>query len=42
MCGYNEQDWTELAKVTEAAGADALEVYNKILVFDFIDLFEFF
>jgi hypothetical protein len=42
MCGYNEQDWTELAKVTEAAGADALEVCNKILLLDFIDLFEFF
>jgi len=26
MCSYNEQDWTELAKSSEAAGADALEV----------------
>ena len=26
MCSYDEQDWTELAKLTEAAGADALEV----------------
>lgn len=31
MCSYNEQDWTELAKISEAAGADALEVcYNNI------------
>ncbi len=29
MCSYDEQDWTELAKLTEAAGADALEVENK-------------
>ena len=26
MCSYNEADWTELAKLTEEAGADALEV----------------
>lgn len=26
MCSYNEQDWTELANLTEAAGADALEL----------------
>jgi dihydropyrimidine dehydrogenase (NADP+) len=26
MCGYNREDWTELAKMTEAAGADALEL----------------
>ncbi|CAF0914507.1 unnamed protein product [Rotaria sp. Silwood1] len=26
MCSYNEQDWTELAKLTEEAGADALEL----------------
>ena len=26
MCGYIEQDWTELAKAAEAAGADALEL----------------
>lgn len=26
MCSYNEQDWKELAKITEAAGADALEL----------------
>lgn len=26
MCSYDEQDWTELAKLTEAAGADALEL----------------
>ncbi|XP_059168916.1 dihydropyrimidine dehydrogenase [NADP(+)]-like [Physella acuta] len=26
MCGYIESDWTELAKMAEAAGADALEL----------------
>ncbi|CAF3796243.1 unnamed protein product [Rotaria sordida] len=26
MCSFNEQDWTELAKLTEEAGADALEL----------------
>ncbi|CAF1117663.1 unnamed protein product [Adineta steineri] len=26
MCSFDEQDWTELAKVTEASGADALEL----------------
>ena len=26
MCSYNEEDWTELAKASEVAGADALEV----------------
>ncbi|KAH9496274.1 hypothetical protein Btru_017966 [Bulinus truncatus] len=26
MCGYIEEDWTELAKMAEAAGADALEL----------------
>jgi len=26
MCGYDEVDWTELAKMAEAAGADALEL----------------
>jgi len=26
MCGYDEADWTELAKMAEAAGADALEL----------------
>lgn len=26
MCSYNKQDWTELAKMSEAAGADALEL----------------
>lgn len=33
MCSYNEQDWIELAKLTEAAGADALEVCNATLFF---------
>ena len=44
MCSYNEQDWTELSKLSEAAGADALEVCNQIL-FSFVrfldDLFPF-
>ncbi|XP_037070102.1 dihydropyrimidine dehydrogenase [NADP(+)]-like [Pollicipes pollicipes] len=26
MCGYSEEDWTKLAKMAEAAGADALEL----------------
>ena len=26
MCSYNESDWTELARMAEAAGADALEL----------------
>jgi dihydropyrimidine dehydrogenase (NADP+) len=26
MCSYNESDWTELAKMAESAGADALEL----------------
>lgn len=26
MCSYDEQDWTELAKLSEKAGSDALEV----------------
>lgn len=26
MCSYNKDDWTELAKASEAAGADALEL----------------
>ena len=26
MCGYDEADWTELAKVSEEVGADALEL----------------
>ena len=26
MCSYQEADWTELAKMSEAAGADALEL----------------
>ncbi|MPC62603.1 Dihydropyrimidine dehydrogenase [NADP(+)] [Portunus trituberculatus] len=26
MCSYNEDDWTELAQRTEAAGADMLEL----------------
>ncbi|CAF1037366.1 unnamed protein product, partial [Didymodactylos carnosus] len=26
MCSYNEADWTELAKLSEEAGADALEL----------------
>jgi hypothetical protein len=38
MCSYNEQDWTELATLSEAAGADALEVCNKIY---FLKLFRF-
>jgi len=36
MCSYDEQDWTELATLSEAAGADALEVGNKI---SFLKLF---
>ena len=26
MCGYSEEDWTELCKMAEEAGADALEL----------------
>ncbi|KAA8587551.1 hypothetical protein FQN60_016413 [Etheostoma spectabile] len=26
MCGYNKEDWTELAKMAEESGADALEL----------------
>lgn len=26
MCSYNAEDWTELAKKSEAAGSDALEL----------------
>jgi len=26
MCGFNKDDWTELAKISESAGADALEL----------------
>ncbi|RWS25388.1 dihydropyrimidine dehydrogenase-like [NADP(+)] [Leptotrombidium deliense] len=26
MCSYNEQDWTQLSKMSEEAGADALEL----------------
>ena len=26
MCSYNRDDWTKLAKMSEAAGADALEL----------------
>lgn len=26
MCGYSKEDWTELAQMTERAGADALEL----------------
>ena len=26
MCGYNKEDWTELAQMSEAAGAPALEL----------------
>ncbi|XP_048832545.1 dihydropyrimidine dehydrogenase a, tandem duplicate 1 [Brienomyrus brachyistius] len=26
MCGYSKEDWTELAKMAEASGADALEL----------------
>lgn len=26
MCSYNEEDWYELARKAEAAGADALEL----------------
>eukprot|EP01113_Clastostelium_recurvatum_P006868 TRINITY_DN1314_c0_g1_i2.p1 TRINITY_DN1314_c0_g1~~TRINITY_DN1314_c0_g1_i2.p1 ORF type:complete len:1053 (-),score=261.29 TRINITY_DN1314_c0_g1_i2:46-3162(-) len=26
MCGFNKEDWTELAKMAEASGADALEL----------------
>lgn len=41
MCSYNEADWTELAKLAEAAGADALEVrcLSLIVIFIHIHLF---
>lgn len=26
MCTYNKEDWTELAQMAEATGADALEL----------------
>lgn len=26
MCTYNKEDWTELAQMAEASGADALEL----------------
>lgn len=26
MCSYNEEDWRELSKMAEYAGADALEL----------------
>ncbi len=26
MCGYSEDDWTQLCKMAEEAGADALEL----------------
>ena len=26
MCGYSEEDWTELCKMAEEVGADALEL----------------
>ena len=26
MCSYNKEDWTKLAKMSEEAGADALEL----------------
>ena len=26
MCSYNKEDWTELAKMAAASGADALEL----------------
>ncbi|KYQ92216.1 dihydropyrimidine dehydrogenase [Tieghemostelium lacteum] len=26
MCGFNKEDWTELAKMAEASGADAIEL----------------
>lgn len=26
MCGYSQEDWTELAQIAEASGADALEL----------------
>jgi hypothetical protein len=31
MCSYDEQDWTQLAHLSEAAGADALEVSRCFL-----------
>jgi hypothetical protein len=35
MCSYIEPDWTLLAQQSEAAGADALEVWNKrLFLFD--------
>ena len=39
MCSYNEQDWTELAALTEAAGADALEVRSRFSAFSSADTF---
>lgn len=40
MCSFDEADWTELAKLSEAAGADALEVRNELssLRFDFLNV----
>ena len=26
MCSYNQEDWQKLAKISEQAGADALEL----------------
>ena len=26
MCGYSQEDWTELCQLSEKAGADALEL----------------
>lgn len=26
MCGYSQEDWTELCQLSEQAGADALEL----------------
>ena len=32
MAGFNEEDWMELAKRSESAGADALEVVSFDLI----------
>ena len=39
MCSYNEQDWTELATVSERAGADALEVRSRFSAFSSVKTF---
>ena len=34
ICSFKEEDWTKLAKISEEAGADALELNFKILLND--------